>query len=84
MFSPQTQNASLNQATQPGDLHSQIAAMVAAAQAGSPIQPQPAPMAPPALAAPAPAVPQATTAPQPGGAPVNIQRALLARAVRGG
>ena len=73
--------APLTQTTDPGDLHAQIQAMVAAAQgAPAPMQaPQPMPqgMPAPAAGAPQPAMPQM------GGSPQNAQRAMMAQAIRG-
>lgn len=81
--------APLTQTTDPGDLHAQIQAMIAAAQ-GAPMPPPQAPQAPP-MAAPQgmpPPAPQGGTQapamPQAGGSPQNIQKAMLAKAIRGG
>lgn len=86
-----TQKASMQQLTAPADLHAEIQAMIAAAQ-GAPMPPQAAPMAPPppapAMPAPAPAGPPsgapAPAMPQAGGSAANIQKSMMARAIRGG
>lgn len=75
--------APLTQTTDPGDLHAQIQAMVAAAQ-GTPMPP-PQPQAMPAPGGmPAPQGPPMQGAPpQMGGSPQNAQRAMMAQAIRG-
>lgn len=69
-----------------GDLHAQIAQMIAAAQ-GAPMPSQgpsqAPPMAPPQGPAPMAAAPQTAAPAQPGGSPQNVQRAMLAQAIRG-
>ena len=86
--------APLAQMTDPNDLHAQIAAMVAAAQgapmpAQAPQIPMPQEAAPPPMQSmggpPAPGGGMQTPAmPQPGGSPQNVQKAMLAKAIRGG
>lgn len=82
------QKAPIQQTTDPGDLHAQIQAMIAAAQ-GAPMPPQApqTPMPPPPMQSmggpPAPGGMQAPVMPQPGGSPQNIQKAMLAQAIRG-
>jgi len=76
------QKAPILKMTDPNDLHAQIQAMIAAAQGGPlPMQAPPdalmPPSAAPATGAPAPAMPQA------GGSSQNIQKAMLAKAIRG-
>ena len=88
------QKAPIQTTTNPGDLHAQIAAMVAAAQgapmpAQAPQMPMPQEAAPPPMQSmggpPAPqGGMQAPAMPQPGGSPQNIQKAMLAKAIRGG
>lgn len=90
----QAGKAPLTQTTDPGDLHAQIQAMIAAAQgAPMPAQTPQAPpvqgMAPPPMQSmgglPTPQGGMQTPAmPQAGGSPQNIQKAMLARAIRGG
>lgn len=86
------QKAPIQTTTNPGDLHAQIAAMVAAAQgapmpAQAPQMPMPQEAAPPpmqSMAGPAPGGgTQAPAMPQAGGSPQNIQKAMLAKAIRG-
>jgi hypothetical protein len=79
----QAGKAPLNHTTDPGDLHAQIQAMIAAAQ-GAPMQPAAPPQMPQVMppmpgqqGAPGPAMPQM------GGSPENVQRAMMARAIRG-
>lgn len=81
--------APLHQTTDPGDLHAQIQQMIAAARGMAPmppLQPQmaapggmPAPQGPPMQGPPMQGGP-----PQMGGSPQNIQKAMLAKAIRGG
>lgn len=73
--------APLTQTTDAGDLHAQIQAMIAAAQ-GAPTQPQ-MPMPAPAPGVPVQQVPTMGV-PQMGGSPENAQRAMMAKAIRGG
>lgn len=86
--------APLAQTADPGDLHAQIAAMVAAAQgapmpAQAPRMPMPQGMPPPPMQGmggpPAPqGGMQAPAMPQMGGSPQNVQKAMLAQAIRSG
>lgn len=86
-----TQKAPIQTTTNPGDLHAQIAAMVAAAQgapmpAQAPQMPMPQEAAPPpmqSMGAPSGGT-QAPAMPQMGGSPQNVQKAMLAKAIRGG
>lgn len=83
------QKAPLPTVTDPGDLHQQIQAMIASAQ-GAPLPMQAPPnttMAPPATPPPAPMQQPGAPAPampQMGGSPQNMQKAMLAKAIRGG
>ena len=87
------QKAPIQQTTDPGDLHAQIQAMIAAAQ-GAPMPPQapqtpvPQGMQPPMQSMSGPPAPQgsiqAPAMPQMGGSPQNVQKAMLAKAIRGG
>lgn len=86
--------APLAQMTDPNDLHAQIAAMVAAAQgapmpAQAPQMPMPQGMPlPPMQGMGGPPAPQggmqAPAMPQMGGSPQNVQKAMLAQAIRSG
>lgn len=76
--------APLAQTTDPGDLHAQIQAMIAAAQ-GAPMPAQAPQMPMPQGMPPAPAAgPPQAAMPQMGGSPQNAQRAMMAQAIRGG
>lgn len=82
--------APLAQTADPGDLHAQIQAMIAAAQgAPMPAQAPQMPMPPPTMQGmggpPAPqGGTQAPAMPQMGGSPQNVQKAMLAQAIRSG
>lgn len=80
------QSAPLTHITDPNDLHAQIQAMIAAAQ-GAPMPPQ-APQMPMPQGMPPPPMQsmggtQAPAMPQMGGSPQNVQKAMLAQAIRG-
>lgn len=76
--------APLHQTTDPGDLHAQIQQMIAAAQGMAPMPPlQPQMAAPGGMPAPQ-GPPMQGGPPQMGGSPQNVQKAMLAKAIRGG